>query len=121
MVYFLILVRRATPEEKPGLAALIPVYVAGGAFFMVLHLSGGLMTVFAEHNTDRRAEWIPAATEFYAQKAMPSYFNNAGPELPRPDERTLFDGAGPDRGHVRRPDPQRVRRGHDFRRLPKRR
>jgi dipeptide/tripeptide permease len=88
--YFLSLVRKASPEEKPGLAALIPVYVAGGAFFMVLHLSGGLMTVFAENNTDRRAEWIPASAEFYAQKAMPSYYNNAGPDLPRPDERTLF-------------------------------
>ena len=89
MAYFGLLVRRANPEEKPGLAALIPVYVAGGAFFMVLHLSGGLMTVFAEHNTDRRAEWIPAATDFYAQKAMPSYYGNAGPDLPRFDERVL--------------------------------
>ena len=87
--YFFSLVRRANAEEKPGLAALIPVYVAGGTFFMILHLSGGLMTVFAERGTDRRAEWIPAATEFYAQKAMPSYFGNAGPALPRPDERTL--------------------------------
>ena len=110
--------QRATPEEKPGLAALIPVYVAGGAFFMVLHLSGGLMTVFAEHNTDRRAEWIPAATEFYAQKAMPSYFSNAGPDLPRPDERTLFTVPDAGRGHVRRPDPQRDRRGDDFRADP---
>jgi dipeptide/tripeptide permease len=90
MAYFGNLVRRATPEEKPGLAALIPVYIAGGAFFMVLHLSGGLITVFAEHNTDRRAEWVPTATEFYAQKAMPSYFSNASPTLERPDERTLF-------------------------------
>jgi hypothetical protein len=65
------------------------VYVAGGAFFMILHLSGGLMTVFAEHDTNRRAEWIPKATDFYAQKAMPSYYLNAGRELPRPDERTL--------------------------------
>jgi dipeptide/tripeptide permease len=87
--YFVMLVKRATPDEKPGLAALIPVYVAGGAFFMVLHLSGGLMTVFAEHNTDRQAEWIPRATDFYAQKAMPSYFSNAGPELARPDPQTL--------------------------------
>jgi dipeptide/tripeptide permease len=90
MGYFINLVRRASPQEKPGLAALIPVYIAGGAFFMVLHLSGGLITVFAEHNTDRRAEWIPSTTEFYAQKAMPSYFGNADPGLPRPDERTLF-------------------------------
>ena len=87
--YFVSLVRKASPEEKPGLAALIPVYVAGGAFFMVLHLSGGLMTVFAENNTDRRAEWIPSATEFYAQKAMPSYYGNAGPDLPRPDRLEL--------------------------------
>ncbi len=89
MVYFALIVKRASPEEKPGLAALIPVYVAGGAFFMILHLSGGLMTVFAENGTDRRAEWIPRATDFYAQKAMPSYFGNADAELPRPDERTL--------------------------------
>ncbi len=96
MAYFGMIVKNANPEEKPGLAALIPVYIAGGAFFMVLHLSGGLMTVFAEHNTDRRAEWIPAATEFYAQKAMPSYYSNAGPDLPRPDERMLItvDDAG---------------------------
>ena len=89
MAYFLLLVKRATPDEKPGLAALIPVYVAGGAFFMVLHLSGGLMTVFAENNTNRQAEWIPEATSFYAQKAMPSYFGNAGPEVARPDPQTL--------------------------------
>ncbi len=90
MAYFALIVRRANEEEKPGLAALIPVFVAGGAFFMVLHLSGGLMTVFAEHNTDRRAEWIPEATSFYAQPAMPSYYGNASPDLPRPDERTLL-------------------------------
>jgi dipeptide/tripeptide permease len=90
MAYFLNIVRTANSVEKPGLAALIPVYIAGGAFFMVLHLSGGLITVFAEHNTDRQAEWIPTSTEFYAQKAMPSYFGNADPSLPRPDERTLF-------------------------------
>jgi POT family proton-dependent oligopeptide transporter len=90
MAYFLNIVRTANSEEKPGLAALIPVYIAGGAFFMVLHLSGGLITVFAEHNTDRQAEWIPTATDFYAQKAMPSYFSNADPGLSRPDERTLF-------------------------------
>ncbi|MBU8870763.1 MAG: peptide MFS transporter [Gemmatimonadales bacterium] len=88
--YFAMLVKKATPEERPGMGALIPVYIAGGAFFMVLHLSGGLITVFAEDNTDRRAEWIPSATEFYAQKAMPSYYSNAGPDLPRPDERTLL-------------------------------
>ncbi len=90
MAYFGLIIKRASPEEKPGLGALIPVYIAGGAFFMILHLSGGLMTVFAEHNTDRRAEWIPTATDFYAQKAMPSYYGNAGDQLPRLDERVLI-------------------------------
>ncbi|MFH2051696.1 MAG: peptide MFS transporter [bacterium] len=94
MFYFWLLVRRANAEEKPGLAALIPVFVAGGAFFMVLHLSGGLMTVFAERNTDRQAEWIPAWADLYAQKAMPSYYTNAGKDLPRPDERVLIDVDG---------------------------
>ncbi|MEN8165454.1 MAG: peptide MFS transporter [Acidobacteriota bacterium] len=89
VAYFGMLVKKASPEEKPGLAALIPVYIAGGAFFMILHLSGGLMTVFAENSTDRQAEWIPKATDFYAQKAMPSYFGNAGPGLARPDKQTL--------------------------------
>ncbi len=89
IVYFIMLAVRATPEEKPGLASLIPVYIAGGAFFMVLHLSGGLMTVFAEHNTNRQAEWIPNSLSFYGQKAMPSYFDNAGPEVARPDPQTL--------------------------------
>ncbi len=88
--YFYNLVRKASPEEKPGLGALIPVYIAGGAFFMVLHLSGGLITVFAEDSTDRRSEWIPEVVDFYAQPAMPSYYSNASPELPRPDERTLI-------------------------------
>jgi len=90
MAYFALIVRRANEEEKPGLAALIPVFVAGGAFFMVLHLSGGLMTVFAEHNTDRRTEWIPEVTSFYGQQAMPSYYSNADADLPRPDKRTLL-------------------------------
>ncbi len=89
-VYFGLLVKRASPQEKPGLAALIPVFVAGGAFFMVLHLSGGLMTAFAEKSTDRRAEWIPSGLDFYAQRAMPLYFVNAGPDLPRPDPGTLL-------------------------------
>jgi len=89
LVYFIMLAVRANPEEKPGLASLIPVYIAGGAFFMVLHLSGGLMTVFAEHNTNREADWIPNSLSFYGQKAMPSYFDNAGPEVARPDPQTL--------------------------------
>jgi dipeptide/tripeptide permease len=89
--YFITLVVRATPDEKPGLAALIPVYLAGGAFFMILHLNGGLITLFAEERTDRGGEWVPTAVQkYYTQKAMPSYFGNADPDLPRPPEDSLI-------------------------------
>jgi len=91
MFYFLTLVFRATPDERPGLVALIPVYVAGGMFFMILHLSGGLMTLFTEQRADRGGEWVPNAIErYYCQNAMPSYFDNADPTLPRPPEESLL-------------------------------
>jgi len=88
--YFVSLVMKASPEEKPGLAALLPVYLAGGAFFMILHLSGGLMTVFAEDRSARTANWAPEIVQkYYMQKAMPSYYGNAAAELPRPSEDAL--------------------------------
>ena len=89
--YFVTLVVRATTDERPGLAALLPVYLAGGAFFMILHLNGGLITLFAEKNTDRSGGWVPDVVEkYYCQKAMPSYFANADPSLPRPPEESLI-------------------------------
>ncbi len=91
ITYFILLVRKAGPEEKPGLAALIPIYIAGGAFMMILHMSGGLMTFFTEHNTNREGDWVPVVLqESFCQKAMPSYFENADPELPRPEKATLL-------------------------------
>jgi len=87
MGYFLALWARAKPSEKAGIGALIPVFIAGGTFFMILHLSGGLMTIYAEHQTDRE---VPAlAIGPYSQQAMPGYYGNAAPSVPRPDERTL--------------------------------
>lgn len=93
IAYFVSLVLRANPEEKPGLASLLPVYVAGGAFFMILHLSGGLMTLFTEHDTSRGGEWVPDGKlqDWYCQKAMPSYFDNAAPDIPRPHEDVLLE------------------------------
>ncbi len=91
--YFGMLVKKSNPEEKPGMSALMPVYLCGGAFFMILHLSGGLMTFVAENNTNRQAEWIgnvPVLNN-YSQKAMPSYYANADESLLRPDERTLLE------------------------------
>jgi dipeptide/tripeptide permease len=93
LFYFGMLVKKSNPEEKPGMSALMPVYLCGGAFFMILHLSGGLMTFVAENNTDRQAEWIGnvPVLDNYSQKAMPSYYANADESLLRPDERTLLE------------------------------
>ncbi|MCP4603138.1 MAG: peptide MFS transporter [Proteobacteria bacterium] len=89
LAYFGMLVKKSTPEEKPGMSALIPVYIAGGTFFMILHLSGGLMTFFAEQNTDREADWMPESVHFYSQNAMPSYYTNASSDVLRPSEDML--------------------------------
>ena len=89
MGYFLTLWLKAKPAEKPGFGALIPVFVAGGTFFMILHLSGGLMTIYAEHQTNRQVPILAIGP--YSQQAMPGYFGNAAPEVPRPDERTLVE------------------------------
>ncbi|MEZ4386796.1 MAG: peptide MFS transporter [Candidatus Krumholzibacteriia bacterium] len=87
MGYFLSLWLNAKPEEKPGFGALMPVFVAGGTFFMILHLSGGLMTIYAEHETDREISALAIGP--YSQQAMPGYFSNAASEVPRPAEATL--------------------------------
>jgi dipeptide/tripeptide permease len=90
--YFLSLVLRASPDERPGLTALLPVYLAGGAFFMILHLNGGLITLFAEERTNRSGDWVPDFLEkYYCQKAMPSYFGNADPSLQRTPEEMLVE------------------------------
>ena len=92
LVYFSRILVKAKPEEKPGLKALVPIFIAGGTFFMILHLSAGLMTIFTEDYTRRPGGWIPdvAIIKAYKQKAMPSYFVNAAPDVPRPDERVLL-------------------------------
>ncbi len=86
VAYFIFLARTALPEEKPGLTALLPVFLAGAMFFMVLHLGGGLLTILAKKDTRREASWLPSV---YAQVAMPSYYFNAGRDVPRPLEDTM--------------------------------
>ena len=86
IAYFIYLARTAQPDERPGLTALLPVFLAGAMFFMVLHLGGGLLTIMAKKDTKREAAWLPSV---YAQIAMPSYYFNADPNVPRPKEETF--------------------------------
>jgi POT family proton-dependent oligopeptide transporter len=79
--------KHASPKEKPGLMALLPVFVAGGTFFMILHLNGSALTVWAKNNTNRQVAAVP---ELWRQDALASYFFNADSSVPRPDERTFL-------------------------------
>ena len=89
LVFFVRLARNAAPEERPGLLTLLPVYVAGGTFFMILHLNSTALLKWANADTDRHS---PNAWSFVpgsSQDAALAYFHNAAPDTARPDERTL--------------------------------
>jgi len=88
--FFVNLGRNAEPEEKPGLLALLPIYIAGGTFFMVLHLNGSAMTAWANDNTDRVSELVANTAPQFAGEAYPSYYSNAAADVPRPNQQTLL-------------------------------
>jgi dipeptide/tripeptide permease len=93
IMFFINMARNATPEEKPGLGALLAIYVAGGTFFMVLHLNGSAMTAWAKENTDRRAQWVaelPGWLSKFAEDAKPGYYSNAKKDDPRPNKLNLL-------------------------------
>ncbi|MCK5943640.1 MAG: hypothetical protein KAI24_16780, partial [Planctomycetes bacterium] len=101
LMFFVRLSNKATDEEKPGLQALLPIYVAGGTFFMVLHLNGSAMTTWANDNTARDLDqpdpivMIAGAIEVggtlpFAQDALPGYYDNARADLKRPNKQTLL-------------------------------
>ena len=87
IIFFVRLGKNAAPTERPGLLALLPIYVAGGTFFMILHLNGSAMTQWARDSTDREIPMLPSKFE---QEALPSYYANAGEDVPRPDPRSLL-------------------------------
>jgi len=89
LFFFVRLAVTATPEERPGLMALLPVFVAGGTFFMILHLNTTALATWAKQDTARHTPNPWTLFPGTAQAALPDYFANAGPEVPRPDERTL--------------------------------
>ena len=93
LFYFVRLGVTAKPIERPGLLALLPIYVAGGAFFMILHLNGSAMTQWARDNTDRQPYGPGAVVTGVLgsqQDALPAYYVNAKEDVPRPDPRSLL-------------------------------
>jgi POT family proton-dependent oligopeptide transporter len=88
IAFFVLLPNRQKPEERAGLRALLPVFVAGGTFFMILHLNGSALTTWANKKTDRQVGWVPG---IWQQDALPSYYEGVPQDLPRPDPRGLFE------------------------------
>jgi dipeptide/tripeptide permease len=88
VIWFFIRLGRNAPEhERPGLKALIPIYIAGGTFFMILHLNGSAMTQWARDTTAREAPaWVPS---IWKAEALASYYKTANEDVPRPDPRSL--------------------------------
>ena len=89
VIFFVRLGLNANEEEKPGLLALLPIFVAGGAFFMILHLNGSAMTQWARDYTDRQPGVAESVT-YIQQDALPSYYVNAGEDVPRPHPDSLL-------------------------------
>jgi len=87
IVFFVRLGLTAPKDEKPGLLALLPIFVAGGTFFMILHLNGSAMTQWARDNTARESNLVPAA---FVQEGLPSYYGNAAADVKRPHPDTLL-------------------------------
>ncbi len=94
IVFFVRLGLTARDTEKPGLLSLLPIYVAGGAFFMILHLNGSAMTQWARDDTDRQIAGsnvaISILNPWAEQEALPNYYLNAREGTPRPDPRSLL-------------------------------
>jgi dipeptide/tripeptide permease len=90
IVFFVRLPAKTEPQERPGLLALLPIYVAGGTFFMILHLNTTALTQWANADTDRHSASIfDLAPWNTTQDALPSYFRNAPSDVPRPRRETL--------------------------------
>jgi len=87
IVFFVRLGLTAKPAERPGLLGLLPVYVAGGTFFMILHLNGSAMTQWARDSTDRDVSYVPVT---FKQEALPRYYVNAGEDVKRPHPDSLI-------------------------------
>lgn len=103
IIFFVRLPKKAEAHEGPGLRALIPIYIAGGTFFMVLHLNGSAMTQWARDTTDREVEMMP---ESLKQEAFPSYYTNAAKDVKRPALESLLVAA--DEKHAKMYGQQRL-------------
>lgn len=79
-------------REQGRVAALLVIYSVVIVFWMTFHLNTTALNVWARDDTDREpsaaVRVITDAFPEFAENAPPKYFDNAGPELPRPAKST---------------------------------
>jgi len=81
-------------KERNAVAALLVIYSVIIVFWMTFHLNTTALNFFARDNTHRVPnDLIRLVTDTFpefAENAPPKYFNNAGPETPRPNRRSFI-------------------------------
>ena len=94
LVFFVRLGLNAREEERAGLLALLPIYVVGGVFFMILHLNGSALTQWARDETNREVKGVARALTVVLpnaqQEGLPLYYLNAAQDVPRPHPDSLL-------------------------------
>lgn len=79
--------------DRGRVAALLVIFVVVIVFWMIFHLNTTALTAFARDNIDRvpnvLVKPITDLAEDFAENAPPTYYFNAGPEVPRPARSTF--------------------------------
>ncbi|MBK9385406.1 MAG: MFS transporter [Planctomycetes bacterium] len=92
LFFFVRLPSRVSEAERTGLRALLPIYLAGATFFMVLHLNGSAIMAWGRDKTSRDLSWAPASLK---SDALPAYYANAPRSTPRPSRENLLPVEAP--------------------------
>src|SRR5690606_13172242 len=93
VVFFVRIWRKLTdPGERGRVGALLAIYGVVIVFWMIFHQNSTALTAWAVEHTDRTpgplVQGIVDLRPEFAENAPPSYFDNAGPDTPRPDRST---------------------------------
>jgi proton-dependent oligopeptide transporter, POT family len=80
------------PDDRGRVAALLVIFGIVIVFWMTFMLNTTALNVWARDNTTREpnalVQLITDQMPEFAENAPPSYFDNAGPQVPRPDHNT---------------------------------
>lgn len=102
VIFFYLKMWRNVPDagDRGRVAALLVIFGVVIVFWMTFGLSTTALNVWMRDNTNRQPSAVEGLVtdhiEDFAENAPPSYFYNAGPEVPRP-VRSTFEVVSPER------------------------